>query len=45
MDPGFKQNVKDFTQTMLNPDTLRTKQVNGETVTCAVAANYIKVGC
>ncbi|KAH7722947.1 atlastin-2 [Aphelenchoides avenae] len=42
MDDDFKQSVKDFTQTMLSPDRLRTKQVNGETVTCESAVNYIK---
>ncbi|KAH7701145.1 atlastin, partial [Aphelenchoides avenae] len=42
MGPGFKDNVKDFTQRTLNPETLITKQVNGETVTCESAANYIK---
>lgn len=43
MDTGFKHNVKDFTQTLLHPDKLRTKQVSGETVTCESAINYVKV--
>ncbi|KAH7684459.1 atlastin-3 [Aphelenchoides avenae] len=43
MDSDFKHSVKDFTQTMLSPDRLRTKHVNGETVTCESAINYIKI--
>lgn len=43
MRPGFQRNVKDFTETVLNPDKLRTKQVSGETVTCESIVKYINV--
>lgn len=43
MDSDFKADVKEFTETLLHPDNLHTKRINGETINCEKLLGYINV--
>lgn len=43
MSPKFRARLKEFVETLLHPDKLPVKRINGQVITCEKLTAYLKV--